>query len=590
MRSYSLILELYSEEIPAKMQKKAELTFQEIFTKNFKLANLSFNHLRVYIGPCRVVLHTEFNSIKLAAKTITHKGPQVGSTKSAIEGFCKAKSISSQNLTIKTFNNKQFYVYTDIIPSQHIKDLLPELILNSIKEYTWPKSMKWGNYKINWIRPLRNILCVFNNKELKISWHHLTSNNKSFGHKFISPSSFAINNWEDYTKNLRNNFVILDRLERKSIILSSLKEACKKLSVTLNYNDKLLDEVAGLVEYPVILHSTIPNQFLILPEEIITTSVQTHQKYFTTRDNNNKLSPHFLFVTNINPTDCSNIIEGNKKVLSSRLTDARYFFNQDCKFTLFSKVEKLKTIVFHTKIGSVFDKVQRIKQICNQLAPNDQELAIAAELCKSDLISEVVQEFPNLQGIIGKYYALNDNLGATIANIIGNHYSPINIDDEVPNGKAAILALADKIDSLTSLYLAGERATSSKDPFALRRYAFSIVRIILTNKIQIKLLDLLTFIYQLHNIYTNDLITEVLLFIIDKAKYLLKAKFNKLLVETIFEHNNYDNLTELESKINILDTFLASSKGQKFLQSYKRAFNIIKDKNTHQTKIDISKL
>lgn len=590
MHSYSLILELYSEEIPAKMQKKAELAFQEIFTKNFKLANISFNHLKVYIGPCRVVLHTVFSSKELAAKAIEHKGPKVGAKKSAVEGFCKAKSILSKDLTIKTFNNQQFYVYTHVTPTQPIKDLLPEIILNSVKEYTWPKSMKWENYQINWVRPLRNILCMFNGEELKISWHHLTSNNKSFGHKFMSPNSFTVSTWQDYTNNLRDNFVILDRSERQAIILNSLEKTCKTLGITLNYNNKLLDEVTGLVEYPIVLYGTIPNEFLSLPEEIIITSVQTHQKYFTTKDHNNKLAPYFLFVTNINTEDYSNIIKGNEKVLSSRLSDAIYFFNQDCQFTLLSKLEKLKKVVFHTKLGSIFDKVQRIKKICHKLAPDDQELTIAAELCKSDLVSEVVQEFPNLQGIMGKYYALNDKLSPAIANIIGNHYYPTGIEDEVPNGKAAILALADKLDNLTSLYLAGERATSSKDPFALRRCAFSIARIILTNKIQVKLLDLLTFIYQLHDIYTNELATEVLLFIKDKTKNLLNAKFNHLLVEAIFQQNNYDDLTELELRMNILDHFLTSTKGQHFIQSYKRAYNIIKDEEIHQAKIDVCKL
>ncbi len=593
---YDLILELYSEEIPASMQRHCETAFQNIFTKNFKSSGIGFTNLKIYTSPCRIVLHALLNSKLLPSRITEYKGPRVEANESAIAGFCRSRSISAKDLETKTINGQQFYVYNHIIPALQIKDILPEVITSSIKEYVWPKSMKWGNSEINWVRPLRNILCLLDNNELKINFGHLSSNNKTFGHKFINPKSFTVHSWQEYTDFLENNFIVLDRTKRKSIILNALEDICKKLNVSLNYNDKLLDEVIGLVEYPNVFWGKIPDKFMSLPKEIIITSVQKHQKYFTVQNNENTLAPYFLFIANVNPKDPTNIITGNEKVLSSRLADALYFFEQDCKFSLYSRLDRLKEIVFHSKVGSVFDKVQRIKAICNELAPNDQDLSIAAELCKSDLVSKVVVEFPELQGIMGKYYALNDMLSAEIAELIEKHYFPIGVNGEIPTKKAAILALADKIDNLSSLYLARERATGSKDPFALRRCALAIVKIILVNSIEVKLLDLLNFIYKFHNtkntiISTTDLSIEVLSFIKDKAKHILKEKFNNSLVEAIFDQNKKDNLVKLEYELHVLSNFLNSEKGKLFIQAYKRAYNIIKNDNTIiDNKIDIHQL
>lgn len=605
MSNCNLILELYSEEIPARIQAQTESLFRDILTKHLKMADIDVNYIKVFTGPCRIAILINFLYKEIAARTIEYKGPKVSdASDTAIDGFCRAKSIQRQDLVIKNFHQQDYYSYSKTIPSIPVQSLMPEIITAVLREITWTKSMRWGDYKINWIRPLKNIMCIFDDgntaETIKVDFGHLTANNKSFGHKFMSPESFTVSSWPQYQEQLAQKYVILDRSERKRMILTSLQTKCNELGVTLNYNEKLLDEVTGLVEYPTILYSSIPEKFMSLPEEIIITSVHTHQKYFTTHSSSSKkLAPYFLFVTNIISEDFSNIIKGNERVLLSRLSDGLYFFQADCCSSLYDKLPQLKRVIFHANLGCMFDKTQRIKKICMQLMPNDTELITAAELCKVDLITEVVQEFPNLQGIMGKYYALNDGLSSQIATAIEQHYLPMGPNDPVPKDLAAILSLADKIDSLTSLYIAGERSTSSKDPLGLRRYAFAIVRIILDNAITVKLMDLINFVCQQHqnSIIHNknaDLVNEIFLFIRDKAQYLLKDKFNPLLIKAILQQYSYlDDLVEIVSYIDVLSTFIQSNDGQKFLQSYKRAYNIIRNissKVITLTQIDVTKL
>lgn len=575
-----LILELYTEEIPAFMQRKAEEAYYKIFTNILEAEDIMYQSIKLHVGPRRVVMHIAGMPEKSLVKHLELKGPKVGAPEQAIEGFCKTNNIDKNDLVIKSVKGQDCYMYESVKPEMELTEILPNLLGKAISEYIWPKSMNWGAHEMRWVRPMLNILCIFNGKILDFSYFHLKANNKSFGHRFIAAEEFTSSNWVEYLAGLKKSHVILERSERIDIIKRGLEEIQESKNLNIEIDEKLLEEVSGLVEYPKVLLGNIPAKFLHIPNEILSLAMKTHQRYFTTRTKNGEFAPYFVFVSNL-PNASTEIVEGNEKVLSARLADAAYFYNQDQKTPLLSRFEKLKEVVFHAKLGSIYDKVTRLIKLVEYLKPGDQNLALAAKLCKCDLATEAVAEFPELQGIMGSYYASLEGASKETSLAIRNHYLPLGNNDETPIEEAAFLSIVDKIDSLVGLMLAGERATGSKDPYALRRYALGIIKIIVKNQLEgislIKLIEYSMSLYNIHNIHINTqaLADEILKFLEERLKYYMKEDYNIDAINAAVDLSIDDDLYIVEKKIKALHYFMHSEKGDMLLHLYKRVTNIL---------------
>ncbi len=595
-----LLIELFSEEIPAMMQSKAEIAYLNIFTKYFQEKKIGFKDIKIFVGPRRVVIHADGLDKEIKGQAISIKGPKVGSPELAIEGFCKSNNINKADLVIQDVKGAKCYFYEKEITSQKITDIFLKSLAEPIMEYVWSKSMYWSDYKIKWVRPLKNILCVFDGEIIPFKLGHLRANNITFGHRFMSPKEILVKNVANYKEDLEDNFVMLDRSDRIRKIEAGLKIKIDDLnkkyksSYFIKHDPTLLEEVAGLVEWPVVLHGRIEDKFLTLPIEVLVASMRTHQKYFSvfsnpilfsTKDEPFKaeeidFASFFLFVSNIKSSDESIVIEGNKKVLSARLDDALYFYNQDLKTTLEEKSKKLDKVVFHAKLGSMRAKIDRLKELVAFINPNANDIIAAASICKSDIVSEVVGEFPSLQGIMGYYYAKSEGKEDYVAIAIRDHYKPQGPSDSVPSKEAGLLALADKIDSLCGLMLAGEKPTGSKDPYALRRLALGIIRIILENQWvgNVNITELVGESCKLYskiiNYSKNDQ-DQIILFIEERAKNYFKDKFDNSQVNASVNFKLEPSLLATKSKLEAVKEFLSTDQGKDLLKSYKRVSNMI---------------
>lgn len=567
-----LLLELFSEEIPAFMQKDAEEGYLNIFTKIFE-ENEIFAKIQVFSGSRRITLYATHLPKVTLPKEIEIKGPSTEAPEAAINGFCKAHNVSKLELSTKLINNQLYYFYIKKVEERQIKEILPKIIVEAINKYSWAKSMFWGNYNIKWIRPLRNILCIFDGEILPLQFGHLASNNVTFGHRLTDNKKLEVTDFEDYKTKLTENYVILERLKREEIIKTSLLEQANSHNLTIKEDLRLVEEVAGLSEFPVVLCGAIPQKFLELPKEVLISSMRTHQKYFCLFDRSENFAPYFLFVSNGQFANSKLVVQGNEKVLSARLSDALYFYKQDISKTLEANLEKLAAVTFHTKLGSLKEKVERINNICKYIDPDNKDLITAAKLCKSDLVSEMVGEFPELQGIMGYYYAKHENLNEEIAVAIRDHYKPQGLSDSVPVGNAALLAIADKLDSLVGLMIAGEAPTGSGDPYALRRQVLGIIRIIIENKLELNLNSLVDFSLKL---YSSDKDKDLIIsFFEERAKFYFKNEYDISLINAVLDLN----LANIKFKLDALKEFLEKEDGKQLLNAYKRASNILGSQN-----------
>ncbi|WP_341791849.1 glycine--tRNA ligase subunit beta [Rickettsia endosymbiont of Gonocerus acuteangulatus] len=569
-----LLLELFSEEIPAFMQKDAEEGYLNIFTKNFE-ENEIFAKIQVFSGPRRITLYATHLPKVTLPKEIEIKGPSTEALEAAINGFCKAHNVSKLELSTKLINNQLYYFYIKKVEERQIKEILPEIIVEAINKYSWAKSMFWGSYNIKWIRPLRNILCIFDNEILPLQFGHLVANNVTFGHRLTDNKKLEVTDFKDYKTKLTENYVILERLKREEIIKTGLSEQANAYNLNIKEDLRLIEEVAGLSEFPIVLCGTIPQKFLKLPKEVLISSMRTHQKYFCLFDRSGNFAPYFLFVSNGQFANSTLVVQGNEKVLSARLSDALYFYKQDISKTLEANLEKLAAVTFHTKLGSLKAKVERIVDICKYIDSDNKDLIMAAKLCKSDLVSEMVGEFPELQGIMGHYYAKHEKLNEEIAVAIRDHYKPQGLSDSVPIGNAALLAIADKLDSLVGLMIAGEAPTGSGDPYALRRQVLGIIRIIIENKLELNLSNLIDFSLKLYkdlSVKGRDLIIS---FFEERAKFYFKNEYDISLINAVLDLN----LANIKFKLDALKEFLEKEDGKQLLNAYKRASNILESQN-----------
>lgn len=573
-----LLLELLSEEIPAVTQGLALQAFKESLVQLLTKNQISFVQLRCFMSTRRLTFYCTGLPSFLDARIVKIKGPRTSVDNSIIERFCKSYNINPNTLITELINDNMFYVYEKHIPQTSVQDILRSLIPEFVFSYTWPKSMYWGSYDIKWIRPLRNILCIFDGKPLDTSCGHLVCNDITYGHKFLCNKQLKVKSFEHYGLLLEQNYVIFDHDVRKDKIRTKLLNTAKHYGLNIQKTDgsllleDLLDEVTAIVENPVVMIGKIPEEFLELPEEVLITSMRNHQKYFYALDAlNNKLAPYFLFVSNNLEENSELIIAGNEKVLSARLSDALYFYRQDKNVKLEAALLKIDSIIFHANLGSMHEKVNRIVTICGRFFADNSNIVEAAKLCKIDLASQMVQEFPELQGIIGYYYSMHYGASKDVATIIRDHYKPYGLSDEVPQGDCAKLALADKLDSLVGLMSIGVRATGSKDPYALRRYAISIIRIILGNpNLAINLTKLVKFASDL---YKYDDFDDIIKFLHERTEFYFKDQFCPQLVKAVLE-TNVDDLHVIKYKLLTLKNFTETNLWYNFIECYKRVSNI----------------
>jgi glycyl-tRNA synthetase beta chain len=494
-----LLLEILSEEIPARMQAKAEADLVKALMDGLTAAGLIPEGIKGFSGPRRLVAVVEGLPVKSADVIEDIQGPKEGAPQPAIDGFLRKaglKSIAEAHLH-DVPKKGRIYVAHVRKPGRETALLVAELVPSIIRGFHWPKSMRWGSGDLRWVRPISRILCTFDGEVVPFEIDGIKSDNITEGHRVMGRGPYKVRRFDDYEDVIKNKGrVILDREERKEIILTEAKQLCAAQNLELVDDLGLLEEVAGLAEWPVVIIGDMDKSFLDLPPEVIRLSMRTHQKYFAVRDplkNDGGLAPKFIVVANLDAADGGEkIATGNSRVLSARLNDARFFWDNDRKTKLEDHFEKLGNIVFHEKLGTVKDKAERVMALAKDLAPkvgaDPAQAERAAKLAKCDLVSDMVGEFAELEGVMGRYYATLQKEPQTVADAVRDHYRPKGPGDQVPgNPVGAAVALADKLDTLVGFWAIDERPTGSKDPFALRRAALGVIRIVLQGNIRIGL-------------------------------------------------------------------------------------------------------
>ncbi|HKA64218.1 MAG TPA: glycine--tRNA ligase subunit beta [Methyloceanibacter sp.] len=488
-----LLLELFSEEIPARMQMRAAEDLARLLGDGLKGAGLSFDTVQSFATPRRLTVVVDGLPARSPDVSEKKKGPRVGAPDAAVQGFLKSAGLKSlDQAEIRADKKGDFYVATIKRSGRATSQVVAEILPGIVRNFPWPKSMRWGSGKLRWVRPLHSILCIFAGKVVPFEIDGIKSGKETRGHRFLAPKPFGVRSFDDYVQRLRKAFVILDPREREAIILKGAQKLAAKQQVVLIDDMALLAENAGLTEWPVVLMGSFDQNFLSVPAEVLSTAMKAHQKCFSLC-RGDKLANRFIVVANLKAKDGGKaVVAGNERVIAARLADAKFFFDHDRKVLLEERVPKLREIVFHEKLGTQYERVQRVRVLAREIAKlvrADPDLAErAAILAKADLVSDMVGEFPELQGVMGRYYALDQEEDPAVANAIGTHYKPVGPSDDVPRDPAAIaVALADKLDMLTGFWAIDEKPTGSKDPYALRRAALGVIRIILENGIRLDL-------------------------------------------------------------------------------------------------------
>ena len=592
-----LLLELFSEEIPSHMQTIAVEELQKRFEKLFADNNIDYSSMDSFATPRRLAIRVSGLPKAQAATDEERKGPKVDAPDMAINGFCKSVGLDKSQLEIREKSGKEFYFAVIKKDAQPVTDILPNILQNILADFPWEKSQRWGGYDLRWIRPLKRILCLLDSKVINFSFGHLESSNITEGHRFLSSGELKITSPKEYEKTLKNNHVLVDVAERKSAITQQMAEIAITNNLSLKPDEKLLNEVTGLVEWPVCLLGEFDKEFLKLPHEVLVLEMRNHQKYFACLDENIKLSNHFIIVANITADDDGKaIVNGNQRVLRARLSDGQFYFDNDNKKKLDSQNGQLKKMVFHAKLGSMADKVERITSLATFLAmfvphANLDKVSRAATLSKSDLVSGMVGEFPELQGIMGCYLAKAQGEDADVAEAIREHYKPSGAKDELPSNPVSIaVALADRIDSLVGLFAADEKPTGSKDPFALRRAALGVLRIILDNNIRVSLKLVLENAAAKYpktlfaNSSKDEIIQELLEFFAGRLKVIMKDNdiSHDVIAACLSKNKSYD-LVDTVNRSLAISEFITSDDGANLLSSYRRANNILSKEKTKES-------
>ncbi|MBY0561153.1 glycine--tRNA ligase subunit beta [Hyphomicrobium sp.] len=609
-----LLLELLSEEIPARMQSRAAEDLKRLVIDGLKARGLDVGEARSFSTPRRLALVIENVPQGSPAISEEKKGPRVGAPDQAVQGFLKSAGLASigDATIVKDAKKGDYYVAKIEKPGRPAPEIIAETVMDVANKFPWPKSMRWGSSPFQWVRPLQSVLCLLGGKVVPFEIAGLPTGNETRGHRFLGPGPFKVKNFDEYEEKLFAHHVVLDAAKRAATISDQAHALAKEAKLELVADEALLAENAGLTEWPVVLMGAFDKSFLEVPGEVLMTSMKTHQKCFSLRDpKSKKLANKFLLVSNLVATDGgAQIVSGNEKVIRARLSDAKFFWDQDLKHPLGEMAGKLAGITFHEKLGSQKDRVDRIEELAFELAgacdADPQDARRAAGLCKADLVSEMVGEFPELQGLMGRYYAEHVGTKPEIARAIELHYKPKGPTDIVPRedqgdavAVAVAVALADKLDTLVGFWAIDEKPTGSGDPYQLRRAALGVIRIVLENDLRVPLGKHIKQGLALQKITVKSasgLADDLLAFFADRLKVFLREQGKRHdLIDAVFALGGQDDLALIVRRVEALDAFLKSDDGANLLAGVKRAANILaieekKDKKSHAGPYDLSLL
>ena len=690
------LLELLSEEIPARMQAKARVDLERLFTEQMAAAGLEAGGVTVYSTPRRLALIAKDLPAQTEAVSEEAKGPPESAPDQAVEGFCRKNDVTRDQLEVRDVKGRPTYFAVINKPGRDTKDVLAEAIPAIIKAFPWPKAMRWGDASastesLRWVRPLSGIVAILGDDLVACEIDGMTSGYDTVGHRFhhqvtnsvraepvealvsdaqhpstssgrTEPGRITIGNAGDYVEKLRACHVLVDHEERQNIIRDGAAKAASDAGLDLVEDEGLVIENAGLTEWPVPLLGSFDPAFLDVPEEVIQLTARVNQKYFICRDKNGALAPNFVCTANIDASDGGKAITaGNEKVLAARLSDAKFFWELDQKTKLEDHAKKLSNIVFHEKLGTVADKVERVVKLAEWLASlegtgllraNPEQTQLAARLCKADLVTEMVGEFPELQGLMGGYYAEKEGLPVEVSHAIRDHYKPVGQGDDVPTDPVTVwVSLADKLDTLVGFFAIDEKPTGSKDPFALRRAALAVIKIVDENQLRIPLVSALRTAFipigwisklqaiedeagdwrfwidrmlraetadvryedannfeividgkvELGNIgasigvipepvEVDDVLSPFLDFFADRLKVQQReAGVRHDLIDAVFALGGEDDLVRLLARVKALQAFVETADGENLLAGYKRASNILKKEGAGAVRVERSR-
>jgi glycyl-tRNA synthetase beta chain len=604
-----LLLELFSEEIPARMQAKAAEDLRAAITNGLVEAGLTYEGAQAHATPRRLVLAIEGLQAKAADTKEERKGPKVDAPQAAIDGFLRSTGLKLNQLTVQDDKKGKFYIATIKREGRAATAVIAELVPQVIRSFPWPKSMRWGSGTLKWVRPLHSILCTFDGEVVPFEVDGIKSGNTTRGHRFLAPGEIKAKRFDDYETKLRGAHVLVDAAARAETIRTEAKNLAFAQGLELIEDEGLFKEVAGLVEWPVVLMGSFDAKFLDVPPEVIITTIKNNQKCFCLREaKSGKLANKYLLVANSIARDGGKeIIRGNNKVIAARLSDAKFFWDQDRKVKLEDQLPKLDHITFHAKLGTQGERVKRIEALAGEIAKtigaDVEKVKQAARLAKADLVSGMVGEFPELQGLMGRYYALEQGIDAEVAGAIRDHYKPQGPSDSIPLSKIGqAVALADKLDTLVGFWAIDEKPTGSKDPYALRRAALGVIRSVLEKSLRLNIRDIARFAYneigsvQVHGHVAQlpsnfdslpvgkrtrlleELVSDDLLsFFADRLKVYLRDQGQRHdLIDAVFSLGGQDDLLMIVKRVEALSKFLETDDGKNLLAGVKRAANILK--------------
>tara|TARA_Y100001970_G_scaffold230774_1_gene286677 strand:- start:3046 stop:5109 length:2064 start_codon:yes stop_codon:yes gene_type:complete len=589
-------LELFSEEIPSKLQINARKSLLENLKKLFEENEIFIKgKYKIFSTPNRLLVHIDNITKHIYKKPEEIRGPNIKSPDKALEGFLRSNNINKAQVFIKKTEKGEFYFYKK--PSQKIDtaNLLKENIPIVLSKIAWNKSMKWGDHNLFWGRPLKSILCIFDSKTLNFNFNHLKSSNTTFIDKELEENTKSFNSFKSYNSFFKSQQVLIDQDKRKLFILNEIIKLSKKKKFKINLKKELLDEITNIVEKPKILFCEFDKKYLKIPKEILIITMQNHQKYFPTFDNKDNLTNNFIVVAD--KKDSKGYVKlGNERVIEARLNDAEFFWKKNRSQNLVKQVSKLKNINYFKGLGTYFDKVQRIRKLCgiisDEMLISKEKIEIASSICKVDLMSDLVGEFPELQGIMGGYFAEAQGFDKEISLAVSEHYLPIGMESIIPKKPYSVaLSISDKLDSLVGFFGIKLIPSSSKDPYALRRMTISLVRLIIENNKTLKLKDLINYscmLYKEQNFeFDIKLIQKDLSeFILERLKNYLKEKqIRNDIIESSMNISNIDEILKIYKKSLALNKNIKKDFGKDVISIYKRSSNILNSEKENFSEI-----
>jgi len=590
-------LELFSEEIPSSLQKSLRENLLHSFNELFEKKSISFKKSSSYSTPNRLIIVFKGLQKKIVLKAEEVKGPNINAPEMALEGFMRSNNIFKKDLIKKKNEKGEFYFFKTKSKKLNTHNLLEEFVPLVLQKIQWKKSMKWGEFDLNWGRPLKSILAIFDKKKLNFNFHHLISSNSTFIDKEFEEKRKIFNNFKDYNNFFKKLNITIDQNHRKNLIEKKFNEITKKKNITIENNPKLLDEIVDLIDQPNVILCEFDRKFLNIPKEILIITMQHHQKYFPTFDKKENITNKFLVV--INKQDKSGLIKlGNERVVEARLSDAEFFWQKDKSQNLVKRVSSLKSMNYFKSLGTYFDKVQRMRKLggmlSDELLISKEKVELSSSICKVDLVSELVGEFPELQGVMGGYFAEEQGFEKDICRAISEQYLPAGLNSKIPKKPYSIaLSLADKLDTLVGFFGINQKPTSSKDPFALRRLALGIIKIIVENKKDFKIRDLISYSSSLYieqgfEFENKSLQKELADFLMDRLRFYMKEeKIRHDIIQASTNSPNLDQSVIIFSKAKSLNKFIDKPTGIDLISSYKRASSIL-DNESKDQKLELS--